>query len=316
MNCINKELFDSLTDYAYVCAASYEARTITAATFVGRKPPAKAYVFHAVDCCPEIDRSVMRLQKLFEGCELCETWLRDPVSTARNIGEFVELIVRSGVKEVLIDITTFTHEQLLILLKILWLKKLYFTKIICVYVHSREYACGYKEREKWLSKGCREIRSVIGYPGMMLPGQPMVLMVLAGFEYERAVALITQMEPDLLKVGIGRAADIESEWHKSTIEVFERLLQDFCAFRDNVEKFEFKSYDMDEAGEILKREVQKVSQECNLVVVPMNTKLSTLALARLAMDDPRMQVCYAQPDEYNINAYSLPGDRLTFSEFC
>ena len=39
----------------------------------------------------------------------------------------------------------------------------------------------------------------------------------------------------------------------------------------------------------------------------MNTKISTLGAAMVALEDESIQVCYAQADVYNANNYSTPG---------
>lgn len=308
----NLSLFESLTRYAYLCAASYERRVVDTALFVSRKKPQMIQVFHAVDCCREIDRSVDVLKDIFPEAQLCETRLSNPLATARVIGQSVDSLVERGITEVLVDISTFTHEQLLVLIKVLLSNRDSFSRIYVVYSHSREYSAGLDDVNKWLSKGCREIRSVIGYPGRMIPGQEMTLMVLSGFEYERAVSVITQMEPDKLLVGIGMATEEELTWHKKAIEAFSRLIRDFCAVRSNVEDYEFPSYDMEGAISSIKDAISKVPEEDNIVAVPMNTKLSTVALALVARSCERLQICYAQPDVYNVEAYSVPGDKLTF----
>lgn len=312
MDVRGEEVFRGLTRYAYLCAASYEDRVVGTARFVSQTPPMLAHVFHAQDCCMQIGTSVAMLQRLLPNVRLFATLLNDPLETARSIGRSVDELVDSGVREVLVDISTFTHEQLLILFRVLWLKRNFFSKLCCVYSHARDYSYDRAGEDKWLSKGSRCIRSIIGYPGRVIPGQPLALILLAGFEHERAVSVITQMEPNRLFVGIGEAANEEASWHHDSIERFSGLIRDFCAMREGVETYHFPSYDVEGTVKTLADILSRISDDVNVVVVPMNTKLSTLALFRVALTCDRIQLCYAQPDAYNVSAYSIEGGRLTF----
>lgn len=310
----NEQVVAALHDYVYLCAASYEARAVTAAEYLmAIAKPLGSYVFHAVDCCEQINGAVEILSKILPNCELVETRLNDPTFSARNIVNTVERVCGLGKRDVLIDITTFTHEQLLVLMRVLLLKKAELGRVCCVYTHSREYSYGAEGEAKWLSRGCKEIRSVIGFPGMMVPGNSMTLVVLSGFEFERATEVIAEMEPDRLVIGTGLAQDGEASIHQQSMRKFQRLIRDFCSMRSNVSEFEFSSQDVDAAESTIGVVLQRAESE-NIVVVPMNTKLSTVALAKVVIKNPAVQICYAQPVFYNIDAYSLAGDRLSFVE--
>lgn len=308
----NIEAFHALRDYVYFCAASYEERSLVAAQNVWRlHAPEKTYIFHAVDCCELVDRAVLKLSAVFPSSKLVETHLDNPLLTARNIIAAVLEVASLGKKDVLIDITTFTHEQLLIMLRTLLMNSAGLGNICCVYAHSGEYSYGEAGTQKWLSKGCKGIRTVIGYPGLMIPGRSTTLVILSGFEYERAATVISEMEPDRLVIGTGLSEDGEGCAHQRSMREFQRLIREFCAMRSNVEEFEFSSQDVICAEKAYRHALSKCT-DSNVVVIPMNTKLSTLALARLALKNEAIQVCYAQPTSYNVAAYSTPGDKLTF----
>jgi hypothetical protein len=43
----------------------------------------------------------------------------------------------------------------------------------------------------------------------------------------------------------------------------------------------------------------------------LNTKLSTVGVALAAIENPEIQICYAEPEEYNTDGYSKPGKEVT-----
>jgi hypothetical protein len=51
-----------------------------------------------------------------------------------------------------------------------------------------------------------------------------------------------------------------------------------------------------------------VHEDSNVIIAPMNTKPSTLGAALVAINNPRVQLCYAQTSVYNYENYSKPGD--------
>ena len=52
----------------------------------------------------------------------------------------------------------------------------------------------------------------------------------------------------------------------------------------------------------------------NFIFVPLNTKLSTISTALVALDNSRVQVCYPIPEVYNIS-YSEPSDNVSIIDF-
>ena len=42
----------------------------------------------------------------------------------------------------------------------------------------------------------------------------------------------------------------------------------------------------------------------NVVIAPMNNKISTLGASLLAIEMPEIQICYSSPNIYNVDGYS------------
>jgi hypothetical protein len=221
------------------------------------------------------------------------------------INDVVSTVVsRTEPQRFLVDITTFTRESLLMLVRCLkWAAKKSDT-IEFIYAHAKEYSVGDPQKDKWLSKGIREVRSVLGFPGDLLPSRRSHLIILVGFESERALSLIRECEPAAISLGLADESEIGTQPHQGT-NVY--TIQRLKSILGNVDEFTFKAYDPEETRAVLQSQVRKM-QAHNTIIAPMNTKISTLGAALLGLDDPSIQLCYAQANIYNYKKYSIPGD--------
>lgn len=76
-------------------------------------------------------------------------------------------------------------------------------------------------------------------------------------------------------------------------------------------EFDFFAKDMEKTEDCINKILDAVPRGSNRVIVPMNSKISTIACARIAITHPDVQLCYAQPEAYNITSYSTVGNRIT-----
>lgn len=233
-----------------------------------------------------------------------------PVSSADKIKTSlfqVKDVLPSGI---FIDITTFTHEMLLILLAIL--KEEYpNAKVTCGYVNAKEYSYDTDIQEnKWLSKGIGSIRSVLGYSGIIKPSQKTLLIVIVGYEYERALSIIDSIEPDFLSLGYGEASNAITEKNRGANMCYAQLVKQMATYYEDVSDFTIPCNDPFEAAKIIKEQVVKIGQQKNIIIVPMNNKLTTIGAALVSYEMPNIQLCYAPAIVYNYSSYSIPGDKL------
>ena len=263
-----------------------------------------------------VEKNVRRLQERFTGNEsTIVVDSGDPVLTAVNIVQAMERCVESGARRVVIDITAFTHETLLILFRVCDLALDKSCVVEFLYATAREYSVGDPLGEKWLSKGIREVRSVMGYPGGFVPSRGTHLIVLAGFEDYRALSLVRELEPTLVTIGYGdrseRATAPHQDVNEKNVERIRGLIQNLVG---RVEAFVFSGYDALAAEDAI-RGVVSGAKTYNTIVAPMNTKISTLGAGRVARRDESVQICYAQADIYNFSRYSEPGTEFYRQEF-
>ena len=296
----------SLPIDVFICSASFEDRCKTVSDNINSE-----IVKQVIICENEDLKSIIApngnylANKYGKKAKKIELWTNDSLRGADNLRSGL-FELHSSVNSYLIDISTFTHEALLILVKILRdIVKGKNKKIQFVYTSAKEYSLDFENPEdKWLSKGIGEIRSVLGYPGITRPSRKAHLIVLLGFESERAAKLIDSYEPAMVSIGLGADdSSISGKHHLVNQKFFNQVTEIY----NNVNKFAFSCVDPFSAMRSIQDQMKKFEQ-FNTVVAPMNNKISTLGAALAALDNDSIQVCYAHAKQYNYENYSVPGD--------
>jgi hypothetical protein len=160
------------------------------------------------------------------------------------------------------------------------------------------------DEEKWLSKGTRDIRSVLGLPGELLPSRKIHLIVLVGHETDRARALIDAYEPSLLSLGYSTK---ESSISPRNFVANQHFHKKMSALYPKSEHFTFSANDINESRSAIETLIAKFPEH-NAVIAPKNSKISAIGVTMAALENLSIQVCYAQPELYNSDNFSLPKD--------
>lgn len=305
-----KELTEEYYD-ALICCNSFEDRCITIPSQVSKDNFANCVVFTNKDNQEKSESNLDTIRRLFaEKSQIVELILSSPISVADRMEETIKYLEKTcELRKVFIDITTFTHETLLILLAI-FKEKFPGIQVVCGYVNAREYSYDYDDqKDKWLSRGIGEIRSVLGYSGILKPSQKNLLMVIVGYEYERAVRIIETVEPDFLSLGYGLASDSTTEKNRGANEHYTQLIKQMATYYDEILDFQVPCNDPYKAYQAIREQVERVGLDKNIIIVPMNNKISTIGAAMVAFEKPEIQICYAPALIYNYSAYSVSGDR-------
>lgn len=231
---------------------------------------------------------------LFGGeAKVVELDINSPTGTAdayaRNL---TPLILSTSISSILVDITTFTHEQLLILLRVLDQLKPS-CRIVMGYTGAERYSTNTDIEHVWLTRGVAQIRSVLGYPGRLSPSKKLHLIVIVGFEHERVAAVIEQFEPARLTLICG---DPEKSVSSSHYEVNRHFFQKVTAFVERTKSTQtavdtcyISCVDPFEARDTVLR-CASLDGGYNVVVCPMNTKTSTVGAGMAAIRDERIQI--------------------------
>jgi len=290
-----------------ICCASFEERCKSVVDHLDRSIVRKAIVAENKKLSDYVGANADYLRRLFEGrCIDVEIDLTEPLASADNFAMVLDKAGLRGGARCLVDITTFTHEVLLILLRLLSLRLSEDAQAWFVYTGASDYSVGSAPGTKWLTKGIAEVRTVLGYPGRVLPSRRTHLIVLVGYEHERASELIRRLEPSSLSIGYGKSGTAIASSHQEANEQFHRLVRLSAATYPDVRDFEFSCCDPWDACQAILGEAETAGL-ANIVVAPMNTKISTVGSALAAFRNRDIQLCYARALQYNYLGYSQPG---------
>lgn len=275
---------------------------------------ARGIIFKNKQAGEKADQNLRKMLAMLGGRGQAEELdLDEPMESVRSLRVALDAVGEIGEGLVFVDITTFTHEQLLILVRLLNDKKPR-PKIVFGYNGADRYSFNTDANSAWLSKGVAQIRSVLGFPGLLLPSKRSHLIVLVGFEHERAKAVIERFEPNFLSLGVGQVSESVTPEHAETNRRFFDDVRNFVDLRTsigaNVNSFEFSCVDPIATMEAVGQQVDKLSDH-NTVICPMNTKLSTLGVAMVASKNSTVQICYSRAIEYNELGYSTPSNQVT-----
>ena len=293
---VSDEIADSVR--VFICSSSYEERCLSIPFQVSQAAIQHAVVLENTDI-DEVAGNAKRLRNHFGDRVIpASVDTSDPIASVDQMHATLSRVLSEDtLDKVAVDITTFTHEQLLILLGLL--RQMGCGTVLCLYSGAADYMTG---EIQWLSEGIAETRSVLGFSGDLGVREGLKLVILVGFEWERARRLIDAYDPTRLALGIGRRIDaIEEAHYLANEQFFEKLMNCY----PEATRFEFSTNDAELTAEIIAK--QCLEEDLTPVVAPLNTKISTVGAALAAFADPRIQLCYAQAAAYNCASYSRPG---------
>ncbi|MGE3467444.1 MAG: hypothetical protein AB7J13_10980 [Pyrinomonadaceae bacterium] len=233
----------------------------------------------------------------------------DPLLTVDALLPVLEEANFQSNLNIALDITTFTRESLLIVVRLLVHFLAKGSKLLLLYNDADDYSIGLNLPDKWLSKGINEVRSVLGYPGFSSPLNKNHLIVMSGFKDERTAKLIEEFEASVVSIGVADEDTTDLNFHEGNFSYFQKV----CTNIQNIDEFKFSLSDPQETRKALLRQIAK-HPEHDVTIAPMNNKISTLGAAFVAIENPDIQLCYAQADYYNFDAYSAPGPNFFYFE--
>ena len=290
----------------FVCSSSFETRCLSIPRTLCRGDFAKALILVNTDRLSYVkENRDLLLDHFSSAAQVVDIQIQDPLQTAdRLCSALVSARSAGEVPEIVVDVTTFTHESLLILLKLL---QIHFSEssVTVVYASASEYSVGDAIEDKWLSKGVVCVRTVLGYPGTVLPSRQTHLVLLVGYEHQRATRLIEILEPSSLSLGYGKPGSTTTDKDKDASRHYAELVKRTAGFCTEVTTFEFSCNDPFETRDIILRQCTRNSGK-NIVLAPMSNKMSTIGAALAAFSRESIQVCYAPALHYNYAGYSQP----------
>lgn len=289
----------------YICSASFESRSMTFTNIVNKDTVNNVTIFYndSTECSFKENIQYMDAEWA-DKAHLVPIHYEDTSSTADTFSAYFKKIFAQKRGIILLDCTTFTHEGLLIVLRYLYEYREMYESLRVIYICAESYSNNTDNvKDKWLTKGISSIRTVLGYPGTFSPSKKNHLIILFGFELDRTIKLIDQMDFDNITLCFGSEQDsITTEHYKLNKSRHEELLSRY----PNAKKLEISLRDHTQTKKVLLEYIKEDAG--NIVIAPMNNKISTIGVALATVANPNIQVVYSKANEYNISGYSTPAD--------
>ncbi len=288
----------------FICAASYEERCLSAPMALRMDSFENVLILKNDDVAKAgNENSRLILNHFGNNASVLEITKSVAIRTADRISKEIASHGDLAASRVCIDTTCMTHETLLILFSLLaHMFEKNFGEVLYLYCPAKEYDPGTPYEDKWLSRGIKDVRSVLGYPGKLLPSRKNRLVVFVGFEVNRANGLISVYEPASLGLGYGDGT-LNPEHQVVNEQKHLRLSRAY----PSADIFEFSPSDPYIVRDIIVDDANNHS-EFNLIIAPMNSKISTIGAALATLEKPEIQLCYAPASIYNFDNYSEPDD--------
>jgi len=285
-----------------VVRSSFEGRSsVLARGLAGSCGVGKSLVFTSRRRSPLAEANLREVRSAVRTAQVVELDRSDALATAdamrSNLGSFFAGLSRS---QIIVDVSTFPREELLVLLRLLCDLGPKARTTSLAYV-------GAKQMGDRLSGEVVQHRSVLGYAGDIHPSRKTKLVLLLGLELARARSIIDNYEPSKVVLGLPRLNDDTSGELRDRLIRFRRELAASRPFGEP--DFEFSVRD---PVKTCREIVGAVGDAAgwNVVLAPLNTKLSTLGAGLYGLTHDWVQVCYAAVADYQERDYSQPNDKV------
>ncbi len=293
----------------FICSSSYEERCLSVASNIDIDKVGRVLILSNKDLLEHVGLNQNRLVDRFgKKGQVVDLSTSDPLFTADNLSQSINMAMRDGCYgSILIDVTTFTHESLMILLRLLQLHPPT-AKVTGIYANASEYSIGDDMRHKWLSRGVGEVRSILGFPGNIIPSRKTHLILIVGYEHERAVGIIETIEPHSIALGYGLSENATTENNRDANEHYMHLVEQMATSYADVNSFEVLCNNPHETRDKIQIQINK-AEGMNILIAPMNNKLTTIGSTWAAFNNENIQMCYIRALRYNYLKYSRPGSQ-------
>lgn len=291
----------------FICASGFESRSTSFALLLDAARIKDAIIFHQQENYSTSERNRDVIKEHLPNLHIIEFPKNKPFDAfeifIQNIDNYIQQTSAEEKQEIVVDITAFTRETLLILLRALTMPFIVErAKIKLIYMPAQSY------QEEWMTKGVREIRPILGFSGLLSPSKPSLLVMLTGFEEERMRTVIDIFEPSHILLG---KPCRESSINEALFAISERKYSELKSEYEHLlidEGFTFSCQDIQKTKDVILDIYNRYSSNCNIIIAPLNNKISTLGVAFAALKEEGIQICYPSANQYNIENYSTPSD--------
>jgi hypothetical protein len=185
---------------------------------------------------------------------------------------------------VVVDITTMPRETT-------WILFGFFQRIAASVTWTYHKPEGYNSH--WLSRDPSRPRLVPKMGGVASLGFPTTLLIISGFDVERARQLILFYEPEYILMGIQTGHQFNNQ-----VMNVSRHIQEFQG-GPATKVFEVDAYALDQGRERIESEIKERLSDSNLVMASLGPKPSAVALYQIHNAYPQTGLAYAPSKEFN-----------------
>ena len=298
--------------FSFICFVSFEKRCLNIPLQIQFPEDSYVYLIRNIDedILDYNEKNFFAMKDYCSRSKEVTISIQKSLSISQGIFNILNEIIQNDIDSIIVDISTFTREALLILINQIYAYKDKFCNVIFLYNIVEKYFNEDLPSKMWLSKGCKDVRNVIGYAGKIIPDKELYLVLLTGYEIERATRLIDILEPDRLVMG--NSNEPINEIHDKAMCYINKKFLDWeknLLFIPN-ETFDFSCKDLCKTVNILKKITK--SQKNSYIIAPLNSKISTIAVSIVALLNRNIQVCYSIPEIYNLKGNSTLSNHLIF----
>jgi hypothetical protein len=286
----------------FICSSSFEKRCLSVAEHIDALNG--TFIFYNIDPSEkEPYYNLNELKRLLPNNRIVDIKLSDPLLTRNSTVQALKEI-NNSISSFVIDITTFNRESLLILLFLL--KEIHPHKTItCVYACAKNYC------SDWLTMGVKESRAILGYHGSFSPLYDTHIVLLLGYEANRARWILEEFNPVSISIGYAPPNDTTVEENKMDGEDLKDTIVKIFS-QTPINEFVISCKNPYIVQEVIHKNIENIKEK-NILIFPLNNKISTIGAGLEVLKYSRAQIIYTQPVKYNYKEYSVPGD--TFYAF-
>ncbi len=300
--------FEVASDEIFISCASFEARCLAVLQRLDQDYRSRTSFVFKYEGENKTNKRDVNFSRLFKSMEkmsenaipvICSHY--DPLD---GIGKFQDLCEKIGLslsgKSITIDISTFTKQYLLVLLK--YIERRNPGPVRLYYTEPAEYAVKWK---KPLSYGLVDIVSVPSYGGHTYLEKESLLVLLLGYEGDRAYSIWEKLSPHKTIIMIGKPSYKES-W-EGRVEEFNRKLisklpRDAVAYCSSLNPFDVR----DGLNKIFAEHREKY----NIALSPLGPKPQVVGCYLALSKNDYVQVLYAIPKNYDEKYFSKDSGRI------
>ncbi|WP_430410245.1 hypothetical protein [Kordia sp.] len=191
-------------------------------------------------------------------------------------------------KNILLEISTMPRDTTWALLYFLNSKE---CNIDYVYHQPNKY------NPNWLSKEPGKPRLLFKHSGISKLGAQTALIIITGFEVERAKQLVYFFEPKITYLGLQKGEQFNNK------ERNVKMHDSIKGFTEVVE-FSIDAYGEGSGYLEIKEQIEKIYNEYNVIITSLGPKLTSMSIYKIYLEFPEIALSYVPSKEFNTE-YSI-----------